>query len=353
MAAPHKDGSADTYCQGLTKLYILCYTINEKSSEYICKNVLTKENGMGKTENVTEKPKGKIRLVCIVICILIAAISAVIFFRVNPVWKAAELTIEPAGRNFEIRYLVPDGMTLQTRIIPPDGYARVPVQDGSFGEYLREYPLLPDDIKLPVFDGTTMSSINAAAIFDISVGDEGYQQCADSVIRLYSDYFYENKQYDKISFQFSNGDVCDYNRWRKGKRMLVFGGLSCEIPAAFPDDSEQQYRNYLKEVMNYAGTISLQKESEVISSDELRVGDIICNDAHVVMIVDEAVNENGEKCYLIGQSFIPAVCFHIISNRDGEEVSPWFTQEYLEKGSFDIGGFVFEKKDIRRWKEGF
>ena len=308
---------------------------------------------MGKTKSVAKKTTGIKRVICIAVCIFIAAILAFIYFRVNPKWKAAELTIEPAGRNFEIQSLVPDGMTLQTRIIPPAGYTRVQVEDGSFGAYLREYPLLPDDIRLPVYDGTTMSSTNAAAVFDISVGDEGYQQCADSIIRLYGDYFYENKQYDKISFQFSNGDVCDYERWRKGKRMLVFGNLSCEIPAALPDDSEQQYRNYLKEVMRYAGTISLQKESEVISSDELRIGDIICNDTHVVMIVDEAVNENGEKCYLIGQSFIPAVCFHIVSNIDGTEVSPWFTQEELEKESFVIGGFVFEKKDIRRWKDGF
>lgn len=308
---------------------------------------------MGETKSITEKPKGKKRIIFIFFFIIIAAILVAIYFRVNPKWKAAELTLEPAGRNFDIQYLDSDGMTLKTRIVPPDGYTRVPVKDGSFGAYLREYPLLPDDIKLPVYDGTTLNPTYAAAIFDISVGDEGYQQCADSIIRLYSDYFYENKQYEKISFQFSNGDVCDYERWRKGKRMLVLGSFSCEIPAALPDDSEQQYRNYLKEVMNYAGTISLQNESEVISSDELRIGDIICNDTHVVMIADEAVNENGEKCYLIGQSFIPAVCFHIITDQNGKEVSPWFTQEQLAKESFDIGAFIFEKNDIRRWKDGF
>lgn len=315
--------------------------------------MVKEEITMRKDKSISEKTNGKKLVIFIVFFIIIAAIAVVIYFRVNPKWKAAELTIEPAGRKYEIQHLDPDGMTLQTRIIPPDGYTRVPVKDGSFGAYLRKYPLLPDDIKLPVYDGMTLNPTHVAAIFDISLGDEGYQQCADSVIRLYSDYFYENKKYDKISFQFSNGDVCDYGRWRKGKRMLVLGDFSCEIPAAFPDNSEQQYRNYLKEVMNYAGTISLQNESEVISPDELHIGDIICNDAHVVMVADEAVNESGEKCYLIGQSFIPAVCFHIITDQDGKEVTPWFTQEQLEKESFDIGAFVFEKQDIRRWKDGF
>lgn len=307
---------------------------------------------MDKTKSAG-KTKGIMHAVCIVLCVFIVGILAAVYIRVNPKWKAAELTIEPEERNFEIQSVVPEGMTVETRLIPPEGYTRVPVEDGSFGEYLREYPLLPDEVRLPVFDGTTMSSNNAAAIFDISVGDEGYQQCADSIIRLYSDYFYENGQYDKISFQFSNGDVCDYERWRRGKRMFVLGNISCEIPAALPDDSEQQYRNYLKEVMRYAGTLSLQKESEVISPDELRIGDIICNDAHVVIIVDEAVNENGEKCYLIGQSFIPAVCFHIVTDVNGTEVTPWFTQEQLEKESFGIGAYTFRKTDIRRWKDGF
>ena len=300
-----------------------------------------------------EKTKTKNRTARIVLwTVLIAAALAAVYFRTNPKWKAAELTIEPAGRFYEIQSLDPEGKTLETRILPPEGYSRLPVESGSFGEYLRDYPLLPDNIKLPVYDGSTYESTDVAAVFDISVGDDGYQQCADSVIRLYSDYYYETKQYDKIEFQFSNGDVCSYNKWRKGKRMLAFADFSIEIPAALPDDSEQQYRNYLKEVMRYAGTLSLQKESEVISSDELRIGDIVCNDTHVVMVVDEAVNEKGEKCYLFGQSFIPAVCFHIVTRTEGNTVVPWYNQEQLEKDSFVIGTFPFGKNDIRRWKDG-
>ena len=298
----------------------------------------------------TTDKKSKKLILLIAFLIFLAAILTAIYFRVNPKWTAAELTIESTGKVSEIQLINPDGTTLESRITPPDGFTRVSAESGSFGEYLRKYSLLPDGTKLPVYDGTTINS-DCAAIFDISLGDEGYQQCADSIIRLYSDYFYESKQFDKISFQFSNGDVCDYNRWRKGKRMLVLSDFSCEIPAALPDDSENEYRNYLKEVMNYAGTISLQNESEVISPDEIRIGDIICNDSHVVLITDMAVNENGEKCYLIGQSFIPAVCFHIINANNTD--SPWFTQEQLEAESFDIGTYCFNRNNIRRWKEGF
>ncbi|NLT09655.1 MAG: DUF4846 domain-containing protein [Ruminococcus sp.] len=303
-----------------------------------------------------KSPEGKRKkLLVIIAAVLIILLPLLIFvyIRTHPKWKAAELTIEAAERTVKMRGIDAGGDTLETRITTPEGYKRIPVEEGSFGAYLRNYPLLPDGIKLPVYDGTTIECEETAAVFDISLGDEGYQQCADSIIRLYSDYFYENGQYDKISFLLSNGDECDYERWRKGRRMFVLGDFSCELPAAFPDKSEKQYRNYLKEVMRYAGTLSLQKESEVIPADELRIGDIICNDTHVVMITDEAVNEKGEKCYLIGQSFIPAVCYHIVANVNGDEADPWFTQEQLEQDSFDVGPYRFKNKDIRRWKDGF
>ncbi len=303
------------------------------------------------TKNKTKTGRA-IRIVLLTAAI--AALLVAVYFRTNPVWTAAERTILPADRFYDIQSVDPDGTTLETRILPPEGYSRIPVESGSFGEYLRNYPMLPDDIQIPVFDGTTINNTDTAAIFDISIGDEGYQQCADSVIRLYSDYFYETGQLDRISFLFSNGDECNYDRWRRGKRMLVFAGLSVEIPAALPDDSEQQYRNYLKEVMRYAGTLSLQKESEVISPEEMRIGDIICNDTHVVMIVDEAVNDKGEKCYLLGQSFIPAVCFHVITWTEGRNnVSPWFTQEQLSQTQSSVLQFGLNKNDIRRWKGGF
>ena len=132
---------------------------------------------MAKKQSVAEKTKEKKRVFRIAFwVILIAAALTAVYIRTNPKWKAAELTIEPAGRYYEVQSLVPEGKTLETRIIPPDGFGRVPVKDGSFGEYLRKYPLLPDDIKIPVYDGTTISSTDVAAIFDISLGTDGYNQ---------------------------------------------------------------------------------------------------------------------------------------------------------------------------------
>ena len=43
---------------------------------------------------------------------------------------------------------------------------------------------------------------------------------------------------------------------------------------------------------------------------------------------------------MFGQSFIPAVCFHIVKNIDGENSSPWFTQKELEEKFQEVKQFI-------------
>ena len=55
-----------------------------------------------KSNNI-EKPKGKKRgLRILVLIILLAALPTAVYIRCNPKWEAAELTIEPAGRFYDL-----------------------------------------------------------------------------------------------------------------------------------------------------------------------------------------------------------------------------------------------------------
>lgn len=49
------------------------------------------------------------------------------------------------------------------------------------------------------------------------------QQCTDSVIRLYGEYFYETKQYHKMKFQLVGGFSVDYEKWKQGMRVSMNG----------------------------------------------------------------------------------------------------------------------------------
>ncbi len=77
--------------------------------------------------NVVSEIKSGVKLSIKVIAVLIiAAVIAFVYVRTHPRWKEAELTIESADRFYDIHDLDPDGTTLETRILPPEGYERVP-----------------------------------------------------------------------------------------------------------------------------------------------------------------------------------------------------------------------------------
>ena len=93
------------------------------------------------------------------------------------------------------------GMTLESRIHTPDGYARTKEADGSLAEFLRNYAMEPDQSPVLLYDGSKKRNQKAhVAVFDLPLEHEDLQQCADSAIRVYAEYFWSTKQYDRIAF---------------------------------------------------------------------------------------------------------------------------------------------------------
>jgi len=98
------------------------------------------------------------------------------------------------------------GMTLESRIHTSDGYTRTKEADGSLAEFLRNYAMEPDQSPVLLYDGSKKRNQKAhVAVFDLPLEHEDLQQCADSVIRVYAEYFWSTKQYDRIAFHFTNG----------------------------------------------------------------------------------------------------------------------------------------------------
>ena len=86
------------------------------------------------------------------------------------------------------------------------------------------------------------------------------------------------------------------------------------------------------------------------------VGDILCHGGapgHAVLIVDEAVNEAGERCFLLAQGFIPAQSCQILAGYAGAE-SPWYSASQLTGDEIRLEGYTFRGDGIlRRWNGGF
>src|SRR3954468_21729129 len=100
----------------------------------------------------------------------------------------------------------------------PSGFVRVPLQDGSFEDWLRKLPLKRSPL-VHLYDGSLKGNQTAQyAVIDLDVGNEDLQQCADSVIRLRAEYLHATRQFEALHFNFTSGDRADYSLWRKGYR---------------------------------------------------------------------------------------------------------------------------------------
>lgn len=258
---------------------------------------------------------------------------------------------EGVGEEEEYSIIRPQGKTLETRVAVPQGYKRTKCRKNSLAGFLRGYPMKKDGSPVLLYDGSEKGSQDVhVAVFKLPLEPEDLQQCADSVMRVYAEYFWKTGQKERIKFHFVDGFLADYARWRDGGRIQAGDVTSWSDSAAY-DDSYGNFKKYMRMVFAYAGTLSMEAEAEKISMEELRIGDIFIKGAspgHVVMVVDVCRNEDGKKAFLLGQGYMPAQEFHLLKNNRHEE-DPWYYEEEISY-PFETPEYTFEKGSLRRLK---
>lgn len=243
-----------------------------------------------------------------------------------------------------------EGFMLESRILTPEGYERTEAEQDSFAQFLRNFPIKENDAKVYLYDGREKFNQNAhIAVFDLPIENYDLQQCADSVIRMYAEYFYATKQIDRIKFHFTNGFLAEYSRWMNGERIRVDGNDVSWVASKGYDDSYECFVEYLKNVFTYAGTLSMNSEATDIDLSEACAGDVFLyggSPGHVVMIVDVCVNDNGEKAFLLAQGYMPAQEFHILVNERHRE-DPWYYEAEITY-PFSTPEYVFDEGSLKR-----
>ncbi len=227
------------------------------------------------------------------------------------------------------------GATVTERILVPDGFERVALAEGSFGEYLKNLPLKPHGSQVTYYNGDIKPVDVHAAVLDIDVGSRDLQQCADSVIRLRAEYLYSKGQYDRIHFNFTNGFRADYTKWSQGYRINVTGNDAKWVKQGSSSTDYFGFRKYLDMVFSYAGTLSLSKEMRNIKVEEMQPGDVFLKGAspgHCVIVLDAAKNEEtGEMRFIIAQGYMPAQEMHILKNPNNAQGNPWYSTDFGEQ----------------------
>ncbi|AYN03891.1 MULTISPECIES: DUF4846 domain-containing protein [unclassified Flavobacterium] len=223
--------------------------------------------------------------------------------------------------------------TIQERFQPPQGFVREDESKTSFGSFLRNLPLKQSGSNVMYFNGTVKSNRNVyEAVVNLPIGKQDLHQCADAVMRLRADYFYSQKQYDKIHFNFTNGFRVDFSKWAAGYRIAIKGNKTSWVKTAKPSNSYETYWKYLETVFMYAGTASLEKELKSINVSDIKIGDVFIKGGfpgHAVIVVDIAVNpKNKQKIMLLAQSYMPAQEIQILKNPNNSSLSPWYTVDF-------------------------
>lgn len=244
----------------------------------------------------------------------------------------------------------PEGETLEERFREPEGYRREKAKKNSLTTFLRTYPLKKHNSPVLCYNGKKKGNQNAhAAIFRIPLEPVDLQQCADSIMRVYAEYYWKQGQYDKIAFHFVSGFLAEYSKWRQGYRIRVSGNDVSWVLSGSADTSYQSFQEYMAMVFTYASTLSMEAESKKIDISDIQVGDVFLyggSPGHVVMVVDLCVNEQGEKAFLLAQGYMPAQEFHVLKNPFSQE-NPWYYETEVQ-WPFTTPEYTFEKGSLRR-----
>jgi hypothetical protein len=220
--------------------------------------------------------------------------------------------------------------TIAESFAPPDGFARVPAADGSFGEWLRHLPLAPEGTPVRFYDGREKpDQSEIAAVIDIDVGGANLQQCADAIIRLRAEYLFGRGDAGGLAFDFTSGDRYRFQSYAKGVAPVVSGATVTWRTGERHGLSHDSLRRWLDIVFTYAGTLSLARELQPVPRlSDAAIGDVLVHGGtpgHAVLIVDLAVEPtSGRKRALLAQGFMPAQSVHVLRNPLDPDLSPWF-----------------------------
>ena len=224
--------------------------------------------------------------------------------------------------------VIPTGKTIAERFALPQGYIRVVSAKNCFGEYLQNIPLKANGALVHLYNGQEKTNKVAAAVLNVDVGSKDLQQCADAVMRLRAEYLYQNKIYDALHFNFTNGFNAEYAKWRNGYRIVVKGNKVSWIKTTKESISYESFKEYLSIVFTYAGTASLSKELKQVAQKDMQIGDVLIlggSPGHAVIVVDMASNaKTNKKLFMVAQSYMPAQDIHILINKNNPVISPWY-----------------------------
>lgn len=256
-------------------------------------------------------------------------------------------------------YIVPtslinkEGRTIKTRIKVPEGYKRINPLTESFSEYIQNYKLKESGAEVINYNGQPyIYQSGHVGVLEVPVPTNGLQQCADALIRIRSEYLWDQNRKDEIGFKFTSGHYCSWTKYAEGYRPKINGNNVTFSKTASVNHSKENFYKYLNLIYTYAGTYSLSQElKKVPQLSEVVIGDLLIYPGfpgHVMMVADIIEDGQGHRRFAFFQGNTPAQSVHIIKNATNVVMSPWYDLE--GKTSLNTPIYTFSSFEMVRFK---
>jgi len=281
--------------------------------------------------------------------LLILSLTTILIYKLKPEIKAAQTTYSSIKTPNLINK---DSLTIKSRVNSRNGYKRVEYKKGSFEDYIRNYKLKPFGSKIINYDDSEYFWQGGhIGVLEIPVPKNGLQQCADALIRIRSEYLWDNNRKDEIGFKFTSGHYCSWVKYAEGYRPKIKGNKVTFHKTASANTSKENFYKYLNLIYMYSGTLSLYNELKSIKAKDLKIGDMLIkggSPGHIVMIADEAINDKGEKLFLLFQGNTPAQSVHLVKNLEDASISPWY--QLKDDAIVPVSNYTFSSAKFVRFK---
>jgi hypothetical protein len=198
----------------------------------------------------------------------------------------------------------------------PPGYIRTTDASGSFAAWLARLPLKSDNL-IRFYNGKIFKDHHynlLAVLHKPLLFREDLEQCVDFCLRLWSDYHFEQAGLDQLYLFNYDGKKIFYKTF---------------VPASGTGDA---FLSFLKAGLAWTNPYSITLGAQRITPADARPGDCVIQTVgrsrgQASLILDECVNREGDRLFLIGFGFSPAQEFHI--EKAPLEFGPggWFSLE--------------------------
>lgn len=220
-------------------------------------------------------------------------------------------------------------------IRPPVGYERVEVDNDSFGAFIRAFPLKKRGSHMYYYDGQlALMQYWGYAVLDLPMLSNN-EQCADAVMRIYSEYLWNKRKPNDVHFLNYSGKDERYTGSKEDRKA---------------------FEKYLRHIFDVSNTGTIRKQLKKKAWKDIAPGDVLVYPAannhssgHAVLVADVAVNaRTGKKAIMLAQSSTPALTMHIIRDFLHPAKSPWLIIDDKTSDIF-ISGISFNAEDLRTW----